>query len=54
MPVHQVCSCIPAEILSPSTESKDRTAKRDLCEQQGLRFCLLIEPQKICVLALVE
>jgi Uma2 family endonuclease len=35
-----------AEILSPSTESKDRTAKRDLYEQQGVRFYLLIDPRK--------
>ncbi|MCX7401011.1 MAG: Uma2 family endonuclease [Planctomycetales bacterium] len=35
-----------AEILSPSTEGKDRTAKRDLYEQQGVRFYLLIDPRK--------
>lgn len=35
-----------AEILSPSTEHKDRTAKRDLYEQQGVRFYLLIDPKK--------
>lgn len=35
-----------AEIFLPSTESKDRTAKRDLYEQQGVWFSLLIDPKR--------
>ena len=35
-----------AEILSPSTDGKDRTTRRDLYEQQGVRFYRLIVPRK--------
>ncbi len=33
-----------AEIASPSTAVKDRTAKRSLYESQGVRYFLLIDP----------
>jgi len=34
------------EILSPSTEQKDRNRKRDLYEQQGVTYYLLADPKK--------
>lgn len=45
-----------AEILSPSTEHKDRTAKRDLYQQQGVQFYLLVNPgtKDIEILSLQE
>ncbi len=34
------------EVLSPSTESKDRNEKRSLYERQGVEFYLLADPQE--------
>ena len=34
------------EVLSPSTEHKDRTAKKDLYEQQGVRYYLIVDPAR--------
>ncbi len=45
-----------AEVLSPATSHKDRTAKRDLYKQQGVRWYFLVdvEQQKIVALELVD
>ena len=39
------------EVLSPSTEEKDRTAKLDLYASQGVEFYLLVDPIMKCVQA---
>ena len=37
---------IIVEILSPSTEHKDRTAKKDLYQQQDVRYYLIADPTR--------
>ena len=37
------------EVLSPSTEEKDRTAKLDLYASQAVEFYLLVEPIAKCI-----
>lgn len=32
------------EVLSPSTATKDRVEKRAICEEQGVRYFLLVDP----------
>jgi len=41
-----------AEILSPSTSHKDRTAKRELYQQQGVKWYLLVAPEQKTIQAL--
>ena len=40
------------EILSPSTESKDKTSKRDLYEHEGVDYYLIADPAKETLTAL--
>lgn len=35
-----------AEVLSPSTQHKDRTAKKELYQQQGVRWYLIIDAEQ--------
>ena len=35
-----------AEVLSPSTQHKDRTAKKELYQQQGVHWYLMIDADK--------
>lgn len=41
-----------AEILSPSTSHKDRTAKRELYQQQGVQWYFLVAPEQKTIQAL--
>ena len=37
---------VVAEVLSPSTQHKDRTAKKELYQQQGVHWYLIIDEEK--------
>jgi Uma2 family endonuclease len=41
-----------ADILSPSTSHKDRTAKRELYQQQGVKWYFLVSPEQKTIQAL--